>query len=213
MYNPKHFQEHDQTRLIQLIRAYPFATILSYPHNDHPRINHFPVICKSDNPNCDTLIGHMAKMNPQWKDFVTNPKCTMLIHGPNTYITPTWYKSGCDVPTWNYAVAHLHGEIQLIEDYESQIHILKAMSAHFEKSNPNPWQFELPPDLSNPKALTASIVSFEFKIQKAETKFKLSQNRSVEDQLGVRDGLKARQDESSQAILDLMKNSDVHQSN
>ena len=204
MYSPKQFQNADSQQTRSLIQNYPFATVLSYTENSDPFINHLPVLFKSADPNENVLIGHMAKMNPQWQHFQHNPKATLLIHGPQTYITPTWYKSGCDVPTWNYAVVHLQGRMKLIEDFDSQILILKHLANHFEKDNPKPWVFELPDDLRDPQVLTRSIVSFEFQIEKINAKFKLSQNRQEEDKQGVIEGLSTRRDDMSHAIRKMM---------
>ena len=56
----------------------------------------------------------MARANPQWQVFANHPEVLAIFHGPHTYITPTWYASP-DVPTWNYAVVHVKGRVQLKE--------------------------------------------------------------------------------------------------
>jgi transcriptional regulator len=148
----------------------------------------------------------MAKANPQWKHFKENPECTIIINGEHTYISPRWYQSGRDVPTWNYAVAHLHGKIELVEDFNGQVDILKQLSTCFEKPSNTPWEFELPSDLLNEKALTGAIISFKFRPEKIEAKFKLSQNRSPEDRQGVIEGLgEERTDDMSAVIREMMR--------
>lgn len=199
MYLPKHFHVADQDSLFKLISNYPFATVISYPSDAPSFINHFPLIREDDK-----LIGHMSRHNPQWMQFEKNPECTLVFHGPHAYISPSWYRSGRDVPTWNYAVAHLQGTIEVIHDFKSQVKIIKAMSDVFENSFENPWRFSLPDDLKNEAALTAAIVSFRFTIKSSEAKFKLSQNRGEADREGVRVGLQARGDENSLAIAELM---------
>lgn len=146
----------------------------------------------------------MAKRNPQWIHFKENPNATVIVQGPHTYITPKWYKSGRDVPTWNYAVAHLQGKVELIESFSEQIEVLKQLTYFFEKSNTKPWEFELPDDLLDEKALTSAIISFRFIIEKIDAKFKLSQNRSAEDKAGVIEGLNERTDEMSRAVRKMM---------
>lgn len=204
MYLPKHFSQNDEAKLRNLITQNAFATVLSFPTNETPFINHLPVIFSNQPGEGNVLIGHMAKRNPQWTHFRTNPNCTVIINGPHTYITPTWYKSGRDVPTWNYAVAHLHGKIELVEKFEDQIDILKQLSAFFEQPSPAPWEFELPDDLMDADSLTSAIISFKFHIEKVDAKFKLSQNRPKEDRLGVIDGLSQRTDEMSQLVREMM---------
>lgn len=206
MYLPKHFSQSDYEKVKKLIKRNGFATVLSFPKNERPFINHLPLIFSSTAGEQEILIGHLAKANPQWKHFKENPECTIIINGEHTYISPRWYKSGRDVPTWNYAVAHLHGKIELVEDFNGQVDILKQLSAYFEKPSKTPWEFELPSDLLNEKALTGAIISFKFRPERIEAKFKLSQNRSLEDRQGVIEGLGLeRTDEMSTAIQEMMR--------
>lgn len=204
MYMPKYFSSADLSSIKKVVSENSFATIISYPKDEIPFINHLPVILSQHPGQEMTLLGHMAKRNPQWQHFQANPLATVIIHGPNAYITPTWYKSGCDVPTWNYAVIHLQGRIELVEAYSEQIEILKQLTHHFEKNNPQPWEFELPDDLKDESALTSAIISFKFEVQNIEAKFKLSQNRSVEDRRGVIEGLSRREDDQSNAVREMM---------
>lgn len=204
MYLPNHFTQKDESRIRKLIEQNGFVTLLSYPKNEKPFINHLPVIWSPEPTESNVLLGHMAKRNPQWIHFKENPDCTVLAMGGHTYITPNWYKSGRDVPTWNYAVVHLYGKIELVPDFHAQIKILTQLTNFYEKSNPQPWKFDLPDDLKNESALTSSIISFKFVIEKVEAKFKLSQNRSTQDRAGIIEGLGQRQDDMSRLVRQMM---------
>jgi len=204
MYLPKHFSSQDEKKIRKLIEENAFITLLSYPKDSIPFINHLPVIFSPEPGENEILLGHMAKRNPQWMHFKENPQATIIVQGPHTYITPSWYKSGRDVPTWNYVALHLQGHIQLVEKFSEQTKVLKQLTSFFERPNPKPWEFELPEDLLDPAALTGAIISFKFKIEKVDAKFKLSQNRSKEDKDGVIDGLNNRTDEMSQKVRQLM---------
>lgn len=204
MYLPKHFSPTEESRIRKLVEQNSFVTILSYPKDATPFINHLPVIFSSKSSENQVLIGHMAKRSPQWTHFKENSRATVIVQGPHTYITPKWYRSGRDVPTWNYAVVHLQGTIELVESFTDQVEVLKQLTYFFEKSNANPWEFELPDDLLDETALTAAIISFKFKIEKTDAKFKLSQNRSIEDKAGVIEGLSKRTDDMSRAICGMM---------
>lgn len=204
MYLPKHFSQSEESKVKKLIEQNGFVTILSYPKNEKPYINHLPIIFSTKSGEDNILLGHMAKRNPQWTHFKENPECTIVVNGGHAYITPRWYKSGRDVPTWNYAVAHLHGKIELVEGFQSQIEVLNQLSNFYEKPSPKPWEFELPDDLNNELALTSAIISFKFKIEKVEAKFKLSQNRPPEDKAGVIEGLLERKDDMSRSVREMM---------
>lgn len=183
----------------------PFATIISFDLTNVPFLNHLPLLLKKGNDDSVTLLGHMARRNPQWEHFAHNSKAIVIFNGSHTYITPAWYVSGRDVPTWNYAVVHVHGTVKLVEGFDDLVEILKQLTDRFEKGSPNPWQFELPSDLLEPRALTSAIVGFEISVEKIEAKFKLSQNRSMEDRQGIIKGLAQRNDEMSLKIQAMMQ--------
>lgn len=199
MYTPKHFNIVDKSSIHKLIEENSFATVISFPAGEDIFINHLPVIFEKGNDNC--LIGHMSKHNPQWMHFRDQPKATIIIQGPHAYISPTWYVSGRDVPTWNYAVVHLQGRVELIEGFREQVKVLSEMSKVFDSG----WTFSLPDDLKTATDLESAIISFRFHIELIEAKFKLSQNRVAGDREGVRAGLLARGDENSLAIHKLME--------
>lgn len=208
MYLPKHFSKSEAEDIQYLVEQNAFATVLSFPQNERPFINHLPVIYSPYAGEEGLLIGHMAKANPQWRQFQNNPESTLIFQGAHTYVTPTWYRSGRDVPTWNYAVVHMHGKMELVETFAEQIKVLKALTGFFEAPNPRPWAFELPDDLLEERALTGAIISFKFRPEKVEAKFKMSQNRSSEDRLGIIEGLKERNDDQSAAVRSLMEKSE-----
>jgi len=180
------------------------VTVISHPVGEAPFINHLPLIIDKSSTDQLLIIGHMARRNPQWRHFQNEASVTLLFHGPHGYITPTWYRSGRDVPTWNYAVVHAFGKVQLIEDFQEQIEILEKITKKYESPRENPWEFELPADLEDPTALTSAIISFRIEIERIEAKFKLSQNRPAADVSGVLDGLANQKDDMSKALRKLM---------
>lgn len=204
MYLPKHFSVEDTSQAMRIAQEYPFATVISFDSANEPFINHLPLLVKNDESGL-RLVGHMARRNPQWQHFANGSKAVAVFNGPHSYITPSWYVSGRDVPTWNYVVVHAKGKVTAIEDFEGLVSILKKLTDRFERESGRPWSFELPDDLMEPKALTSAIVGFEIQVEKIEAKFKLSQNRSAEDKRGVIEGLSARTDDMSQQVLRMMK--------
>lgn len=204
MYLPKHFSVEENQQALRIVDTNPFATLVSFDEQNEPFFNNIPILIEQDNGNSIKLIGHMARRNPQWKHFANGSKVIAIFNGPHTYVTPTWYVSGRDVPTWNYAVVHCRGTAKLREEFDELVKILKKMTVRFEELNSRPWKFELPDDLIEPKVLTSAIVGFEINVEKIEAKFKLSQNRSTEDKNGIIEGLGDRTDDMSKAIRKMM---------
>ena len=87
------------------------------------------------------------------------------------------------VPTWNYAVVHAHGVLEVVEDAAVARGTLDLLVQRFEAGRPAPWHFER--SSAERDALVAGIVAFRLRIKHIDAKFKLSQNRSREDQRRV----------------------------
>lgn len=208
MYLPQRFRQDDPALILRLIREHPLAIVISAREGQAPEINHLPLIARERAGSSGelTLLGHMSRANPQWRAFAKEGGADVIVvfRGPQCYVTPGWYRSGRDVPTWNYAVAHLHGRARACESVDELLETLRLQTEAFEASSARPWEFEVPEDLADPAALTGAIVGFEIRVERIEGKFKLSQNRSGEDRAGVREGLLARGDESSRGIAGLM---------
>lgn len=203
MYLPKHFEECNEDLILEIANEYPFATIMSFDESNRPFFNHVPVLIERKT-NGFALLGHVARRNPQWSHFQKNAKAKIIFHGPSAYITPKWYRSGHDVPTWNYVVLHMDGTARLFDDFDGLVNLLKALTEKFEGSSPEAWEFELPEGLRSPDTLCSAIVGFEINVEKIDAKFKLSQNRVAIDKLGVIEGLSQRGDDMSRAIRSLM---------
>ena len=132
----------------------------------------------------------------------------MLFQGPETYITPSWYPSkhqhGKAVPTWNYAVVHVHGVPRAIEDATWLRAHLEQMTDTQEASQAVPWKVgDAPEDYVS--RMVEAIVGIEIPIERIEGKWKVSQNRAMPDRLGVVAGLLARGDDQSAAMATLVQ--------
>ncbi len=202
MYVPPAFRVEDQDRAHALIDEFPFATLIAV-EDGRPSVNHLPLLLQRDPAGNPRLLGHMAKRNPQWRLFESGAKAFAVFHGPHAYVTPTWYEEH-DVPTWNYAVAHVEGTVRLVRDFKGLTRILGKLSGRFESKEKAPWRFYLPDDLNDEAKLTEAIVGFEIEDLRIEAKFKLNQNRSEADQAGVRAGLGQRTDEQSLKVREMM---------
>ncbi len=184
MYIPEQFTEENFERITGLIKSNPFGMLITMQDNS-PFVSHLPFLFDSCFGTHGKLIAHMAKENPQWHSLISSESVLVVFNGAHGYISPTWY-SNSGVPTWNYAVVHLHGNPTLIEDSAELEDILVKLTDEFESKNQNSWKLNLSEEKKEKKEkLLKMIVGFEIKIHKIEGKFKLSQNRSPQDQQNV----------------------------
>lgn len=203
MYIPKAFREDDLNTLYKLIQVYSFATLITQ-HEGVPFATHLPLILDAKRGPNGTLLGHMARANPQWHDFASEQEAMVIFQGPHAYISPSWYEVELSVPTWNYAVVHAYGIPRLVEEGEELYKLLKILVQTHEAQFENPWPFQLPEDYL--QKMIRGIVGFEIEITRIEGKFKMSQNRTEFERENVIAALQESSD--TLAVAELMKGSD-----
>lgn len=200
MYIPEHFKETNPERISALVTGHPFGMLVTAPEGV-PFVSHLPFLFERSAGSQGKLLGHMARANPQWQHFSSDSEVLAVFQGPHAYVSPSWYSSP-GVPTWNYAVVHLRGRPRLIED-ESELEALLEQLTHAHESHiPNPWK----PNLTGERRtkLLDMIVGFEIEITDIQGKFKLSQNRPLEDQQRVIEALSQSSNQTEAAVSKLM---------
>lgn len=176
MYIPKSFENKNIPELHQFIEKYNFATLITYNENGI-NVSHIPVILNKTQGQFGTLIWHLAKMNDHCKALNEKIQTLCIFHGPHSYISPAWYKTSPNVPTWNYAVVHAHGTPAKVSKEQLSTDLEKLVSHHEALSNTH---YRIPDN--HKTKLLEHIDGFHMEITKIEGKFKLGQNRSTEDQ-------------------------------
>ncbi len=132
----------------------------------------------------------------------------MIFQGAQSYITPSWYPAKRDhgkvVPTWNYAVVHVHGTPRAIEDRDWLRRLVSRLTDTHEAPRAAPWAVaDAPADYVD--GMLRAIVGIEMPIARIVGKWKVSKNRPAQDREGVADGLLANGDEASAAMAALVR--------
>lgn len=140
------------------------------------------------------LIGHMARANPQWRRTVVG-EAMAIVHGPDAYISPSWYATKAEhhrvVPTWNYMVAHVYGELVVHDDPRWTRQQIRRLTDRHEADRTDPWSTDHAPSEFIESQLRA-VVGVELIISRIEAKLKLSQNQPAENVETVITGLQTR---------------------
>ncbi len=191
MYIPDQFQEPRIEVMHELIRSYPLGTVVTLS-SDGLNANHIPFHLSVDSPPFGILQGHIARSNPMWNDFDEDIGVLAVFHGPNAYISPSWYatktETGKVVPTWNYMVVHAYGSLKVVDDASWLRSSLESLTDHSEASFAEQWQVSDAPHEFTER-LMGAIVGIEIVVTKLIGKWKVSQNQSVENRAGVIRGL------------------------
>jgi len=193
MHRPDHFRVEDVAQIHALMRARPFAALISAgPAGLYA--SHLPTVLKDDGPH-GSIECHLARANPHCADLAAGQEALMIFQGPAGYITPNWYPSkaahGKVVPTWNYAAVHAYGRPEVVKDKDWLLRHVAELTAQQEKGQAEPWVLSDAPS-AYVDVMLRGIMGFRFAITRLEGKWKMSQNRAAEDRAGVVAGLTAR---------------------
>jgi transcriptional regulator len=202
VYLPRSFAPHEKAQVVRLIAEHPFATLIT-PGDPEPYLTHLPLQLAADRGPAGTLLGHMARANPHWRHFANGPSIAVF-NGPHAYVSPSWYAEPASaVPTWNYAVAHVHGTAEPMDTEDEKRALLDDLVARYEGSRSRPWRLQL--EGRALEAMLGAIVGFRLRIERIDAKFKLSQNRSAEDRERVIGALREEDREEATATASWME--------
>jgi transcriptional regulator len=209
LYVPAHFSETDISVLHELINTRSLGTWITQGDGELV-VNHIPFFLDLSSSEHGTLVGHVARANSVWQSFSRTVPSVVVFQGPQAYISPAWYPSkqidGKVVPTWNYAVAHVHGMPRIVEDRARLLEIVRTLTDLHEGGQAAPWRVsDAPADFID--ALLGGIVGIEIPIAKLAGKWKVSQNRQQGDKTGTVAGLGAIGSDEANEMAGLIRKS------
>ena len=179
MYIPKHFEVTDKDEIFAFIEANAFGQLISNVEGRHFS-THLPFLVSKDR---NKVFAHLARQNPQHAE-IEGQEALITFEGPHDYISPSWY-SGSGVPTWNYQTVHIYGQCRVFNDPDKLKEIVDCIANKYESGFEKPWQPEYK------ATMLSAIVGIEIIISEVQCKYKLSQNRSAQDQKQVVQQLKS----------------------
>lgn len=176
MYIPEQYHNDDRAEIQRFLEENGFG-ILIHTLDGKPWATHLPMVFEMRRDGSEILRSHMAKANPQWREFASNPEVLAVFNGPHAYISSSWYDHE-NVPTWNYIAVHVYGKVRLLDDTETLASLSKLVDK-YEAGNQNPVRVA---ELSSKTMRQVNgIVAFEIAIDRIDAKRKMSQNRDMKN--------------------------------
>ena len=141
-----------------------------------------------------TLVGHLARYNPQCHVPTAGAQAIVVFQGPHGYVSPSWYPGKRtdprQVPTWNYLAVAARGTLVTFEDDVRLLDLLNRLTERNEAGREHRWHVsDAPADYVREEM--RHIVGIELQIESLIGRYKLSQNRDVVDRDGACAGLAA----------------------
>jgi len=179
MYLPAHFKAKEPAAARDLMRAYPFASLISLDDDGFPFVTHLPLHLEArESPGGDggrwVLLGHCARPNPHWRHLQARPQALVCFMGPHAYLSPAVYPDRARVPTWNYLAVHCRVTATLLDEPVAKDALLKKLIRDHEPPYAAQWR-SLGEEFAH--KMLSGIVAFELAIDGVECKLKLNQHR------------------------------------
>ena len=199
MYTPRIYRENDREFLCAFMRRFSFATLVS-AEETRPRATHLPFVVEQRDEKL-VLSSHMARANPQWKEFKKNP-LLVIFQEPHGYVSPRHYEHSNNVPTWNYIAVHCYGQARILRSKVEKIALLERTFAVYEKEFQSQWE-TLPQTYRD--GLLRGIVASEIEVQEIEGKQKLSQGKAAPERERITNHFLDSADAAENTLGEFMK--------
>jgi transcriptional regulator len=203
MYTPPMFKP-DRAASLAFAQARGFGTVCAWD-GSKPIASSLPFYLVYADDGTPHAAFHVARGNPLAKLADGKSSWLMAVTGADAYVSPDWYVSPDQVPTWLYQSVHLSGPVRMLSDSELGPH-LDALSARFESwLEPKPPWMVAKVTAGRLDMLKKAIMGLLMSVEEVEGSFKLNQHKSDADYTAIANALSAQPDAGSRQIAGLMR--------
>ena len=203
MYTPPKFQP-DRVAALAFAQARGFATVCAWD-GGKPVASALPFCLEYSSDGTPSAAFHVARGNALAGLADGKSNWLLAVNGADTYVSPHWYASSEQVPTWLYQAVHLTGSVRPMTEAELTLH-LDALAAKFEAwlAPKQPW---LTSEVSSgrQRAMMQAIVGLVMAVDDVQGSFKLNQHKSDVDHAAVTVALSQQSDPAAQQLARTMR--------
>lgn len=202
MYTPPINRQDDPAEILRFLRSHSFATLVTVAPDGTPRATHIPFLIEETVEGATRLIGHLAKANAQCSDLSGGGAALAIFQGPHAYISPVLYEKPLNVPTWNYVAVHAYGTTAVLESDADKKGVVDAMVRFYDPAYAERHE-SLPDDFAAAKL--RGIVAFAIDVERFEARYKLSQDKTPDEQENIASSLAEVADSAARETADFMR--------
>lgn len=202
MYTPPAFQA-DRSASLAFAAARGFGLVIA---SDGSRIaaSPLPFHLSYSTDGTPLVAFHVARANPLAALAAGRGDWLITVMGPDAYVSPDWYASPEQVPTWLYQSVQLAGPVRPLPDTELNAH-LDVLSGTFEsRLAPKPVWTSDKVSPARMKKLLKAIMAIEMRVETVQGSFKLNQHKSDADHLTIVEHLGTRPEPAAKTIASAM---------
>jgi transcriptional regulator len=204
--------EPDRAASLAFVDARGFGVVCAYD-GGKPVASSLPYCLEYLNDGTPCVSFHVARGNALAGLAGGRSSCNssikspwlLAVNGADAYVSPHWYASPDQVPTWLYQAVHLSGPVRVMTGPELAGH-LDTLCAKFEG-----WLAPKPPwttgevTAGRREAMMQAIVGLVMTVEEIEGSFKLNQHKSDVDHASITHALALQADASAQQLARTMR--------
>lgn len=181
------FKVEDREVLLAFLRDNPFVTIAASV-GGRPMVAQAPVVVRELGEQM-VIDFHLSRGSILAPHLVQGFRAVVLATGPDAYVSPDWYESADQVPTWNYLSVEAEGSVAVLDEAEliAQLDSLSEQEEARLAPKPRWTRHKMAPGKF--EAQLRGIIGGRLFVERLEGTFKLSQNKNEADRLGAAKGL------------------------
>jgi transcriptional regulator len=203
MYTPPHFKQDRATSLAFAERR-GFGMMCAFDGRK-PVASPLPFYLTYAADGTPQAAFHLARHNPLLKLADGTAVWLLAVDGPDAYVSPDWYMSPDQVPTWLYQSVHLSGPVRLMSDAELAVQVDTLSEKFEERLLPKaPWT-SAKMTAGRLEAMKKGIVGLLMTVEEVEGSFKLNQHKSDADYTAIANALGAQPAAEARQIAQLMQ--------
>jgi transcriptional regulator len=178
MLTPEEFRAATLEQAWNLVESIRLATL--FTSHAEPEASHAPLMLDRSRGEKGSLIGHLARRNPQVNAIAAADTVLVVFLGADAYISPRWYVTQPRVPTWSYVAVHAECRATMVWDREQLRTMVLDLSRLMEPAD-TAWAA----DLTYVDSLVDGVVGFDLEILRIDAQVRLSQQNDLDDRRRV----------------------------
>src|SRR3954465_5906219 len=203
MYTPAMFKT-DRAASLAFAQARGFGTVCGW-NGSKPIASSLPFYLTYADDGTPLAAFHLSRQNPLLALADGASSWLIAVSGADAYVSPDWYASPDQVPTWLYQAVHFTGTVRKMSDHELGDH-LDVLSAKFEDSlTPKPPCTSSKMTAGRLDAMKKAIVGLLMSVDEVEGSFKLNQHKSAADYSAIGHALASQADADAHESAGLMR--------
>ncbi|MEM9014203.1 MAG: FMN-binding negative transcriptional regulator [Pseudomonadota bacterium] len=200
-YPPSWRRVDDHGALISLVRAHPFANLVTA--HSGLRSTRIPFVVDVEEGRPVRLRAHLNAQNPQAPDL-DGQEALVTFAGRSSYVSPNWRTNIDRAGTVDYEEVQIEGVVRIREDFDFFVKLINDLAALFEPQYPDvsdypDWNTTMAPP-GYMERLFPGIRAFELNIKSARMISKLHQSFSEEDRVSIANHLDRSDKEDAREI-------------